>query len=246
MTARVWPISRATPSALLGAHVFVLVALLLSSQLARAQNAYITNNFDDTVSVIDTATNTVVGPPITVGTTPIGLAITPDGSRVYVANQSSNTVSVIATATNTVVGPPITVGSAPVAFGLFIQPAPVVFSAFTAKLTVSSYQPKFTLHSSFTPGGTLNSIYPATDPVTLKIGTFTTTIPPGSFTLTSPGTYSFVGVINGLTINASITQTGNTSYTFQMTANANLSRMKNPTTVTLTIGNNAGTTSVRF
>jgi hypothetical protein len=49
-----------------------------------------------------------------------------------------------------------------------------------------------------------------------------------------------------LTISASITHTGGNAYTFDATANANLSRTKNPVTVTLTIGNDTGTTSVRF
>jgi hypothetical protein len=122
----------------------------------------------------------------------------------------------------------------------------IPFSAFTAKLTVSSFQPKFTLASNFTLGSTSNSINPASEAVTLKIGTFTVTIPPGFFTLTAPGTYSFFGVISGLTIKASITQTGSKTYTFQATANANLSKTKNPATVTLTIGNDTGTTTARF
>ena len=54
------------------------------------------------VSVIDTATNTVIA-TIPVGLDPIGVAVTPDGSKVYVANAGSNTVSVIDTATNTVI-----------------------------------------------------------------------------------------------------------------------------------------------
>jgi YVTN family beta-propeller protein len=70
--------------------------------------------------VIDTATNTVVGSPITVGLTPRGVAVTPDGSKVYVAYGDSNTVSVIDTATNTVVGSPITVGGSP--FGVAVTP----------------------------------------------------------------------------------------------------------------------------
>ncbi|MGQ0445311.1 MAG: YncE family protein, partial [Beijerinckiaceae bacterium] len=53
-----------------------------------------------TVSMIDTATNKVVGTPITVGF-PYGVAITPDGRKVYVT--SFDTVSVIKTATNKVV-----------------------------------------------------------------------------------------------------------------------------------------------
>ena len=122
----------------------------------------------------------------------------------------------------------------------------IPFSTFTAKLTVSSFQPKFTLHSSFTLGSTSNGINPASEAVTLKIGTFAVTIPPGSFTLTAPGTYSFFGVISCLSINAKIAHTGGKSYTFDATANANLSRTKSPTTVTLTIGNDTGTTTAPF
>ncbi|MGH6800435.1 MAG: hypothetical protein ACRECZ_03285 [Methylocella sp.] len=48
------------------------------------------------------------------GTKPVGVAITPDGTRVYVANQGSNNVSVIARPGNTVVGSPIPVGVGPV------------------------------------------------------------------------------------------------------------------------------------
>ena len=53
-----------------------------------------------TVSVINN-NNTVIG-TINVGTSPEGLAITPDNSTVYVANSSSGTVSVISTSTGTV------------------------------------------------------------------------------------------------------------------------------------------------
>ncbi|MFZ3327281.1 MAG: beta-propeller fold lactonase family protein, partial [Methylocella sp.] len=64
---------------------------------------YVVNGGDNSVSVIDTATNTVVGLPIPVGADPQQLAVTPDGTHVYVANAEDNTVSVIRTATNTVV-----------------------------------------------------------------------------------------------------------------------------------------------
>ncbi|HET9374252.1 MAG TPA: YncE family protein [Chthoniobacterales bacterium] len=64
-----------------------------------------------TVSVINTATNTLVGPPITVGSGPIGIAFTPDGKFSYVANFNDGTASVIDTATRTVVVPSIPFGS---------------------------------------------------------------------------------------------------------------------------------------
>ena len=70
------------------------------------------------------ATNAVVGSAIPVGSEPVGIAITPDGTKAYVTNQNANTVSVIDTATNTVVGSAIPVGSAP--FGIAICPAAVV------------------------------------------------------------------------------------------------------------------------
>jgi YVTN family beta-propeller protein len=68
-----------------------------------AQNAYVPNRGDNTVSVIHTPTNSVAGLPIPVGSGPSGVVVSPDGSEVYVANFNDNTVSVIATATNSVI-----------------------------------------------------------------------------------------------------------------------------------------------
>src|SRR5262249_10828799 len=59
----------------IGKLAFALsLACLFAPASARAQNAYITNALDNTVSVIDTATNTVVGSPIPVGSLPNGVA----------------------------------------------------------------------------------------------------------------------------------------------------------------------------
>ena len=80
--------------------------------------AYVTNSGSHTVSVIATATNTVVA-TVPVGSTPRVVAITPDGSHAYVTNQVDNTVSVMATATNTVV---TTVPAGTQPFGVAITP----------------------------------------------------------------------------------------------------------------------------
>jgi YVTN family beta-propeller protein len=56
---------------------------------------------------------------VPVGITPLGVAVTPDGTKVYVANEGDNTVSVIARPGNTVVAN-IPVGTAPV--GVAIGP----------------------------------------------------------------------------------------------------------------------------
>ncbi|MDN3351237.1 hypothetical protein [Actinomadura sp. DC4] len=74
--------------------------------------AYVTDFNANTVSVIDTATNTVIG-TIPVGANPRGVAISPGGTRVYVANFGSTTVSVIDTATNAVIAT-IPVGAFPI------------------------------------------------------------------------------------------------------------------------------------
>jgi YVTN family beta-propeller protein len=87
----------------------------LASAQVLAQNAYITNFDSNTVSVIDTVSNTVTA-TIPVGANPmanpIGVAVSPDGSTVYIVNEFSNNVSVIATASNTVTAT-IPVGSFP-------------------------------------------------------------------------------------------------------------------------------------
>ena len=78
--------------------------------------AYITNFFGNTVSAINTATNTVVA-TIPVGIFPLVVAISPDGTRAYVSNAASDTVSVINTATNTVFAT-IPAGNQPVGVGV--------------------------------------------------------------------------------------------------------------------------------
>lgn len=64
--------------------------------------AYITNQQDGTVSIINTITNKVIS-TINVGQRPTGTAISPDGEKVYITNQFNNSISVISTLTNKVI-----------------------------------------------------------------------------------------------------------------------------------------------
>ena len=73
--------------------------------------AYVANYGAGTVTPISTATGTA-DTPITVGTHPDAIALSPDGTTAYVANQGSGTVTPIATATNTP-GTAISVGASP-------------------------------------------------------------------------------------------------------------------------------------
>lgn len=97
---------------------FIFVASALCVAHAEQHNpakaktfGYVTNVDDNTVSVIDTSSDTVVA-TIPVGGFPDGIATTPDGTHAYVTNGFDSTVSVIDTASNTVAAT-IPVGSAP-------------------------------------------------------------------------------------------------------------------------------------
>ncbi|HTI73861.1 MAG TPA: beta-propeller fold lactonase family protein, partial [Mycobacterium sp.] len=69
---------------------------------ADGTRAYVINYGSNSVSVINTATNTVDGAAISVGTKPAGVALSGDGSLLYVAN-GNDTVSVINTKTRALV-----------------------------------------------------------------------------------------------------------------------------------------------
>lgn len=79
--------------------------------------AYVANEREDDVSVIDTTTNTELpGSPIQLRNSfqPKDIAITPDGTRAYIVNEGGGNVSVIDTATNTELdGSPIVLPTLP-------------------------------------------------------------------------------------------------------------------------------------
>jgi YVTN family beta-propeller protein len=99
---------------------------------------YVTNTFSNTVSVINTATNTVIA-TIPVGLTRLSaapctmlVAVSPDGSKVYVANVDAGTVSVIDTAAN-MVSATIPVGFTPVGVAVNSDGSKVYVADLNAK-----------------------------------------------------------------------------------------------------------------
>ena len=96
-------------------------------QTANGPRVYVANSGAGTVSVINASTNklidtkpstTLTVDPISVGSAPQQIAVSPDGTRIYVTNQNSNSVSVINTATNAIDGAAIVVGSKPAGVAL--------------------------------------------------------------------------------------------------------------------------------
>src|ERR1700712_5555306 len=64
-----------------------------------AARAFVANNGDGNLSVLDVATDAVVGTPFVIGGGPQAVATSPDGQRVYVTDGSSTTMKVLDAAT---------------------------------------------------------------------------------------------------------------------------------------------------
>jgi YVTN family beta-propeller protein len=92
------------------------------------KDMYITDLPSNTVSVIDSSTNTVIG-TISVGSQPNGIAFNPTNNDMYVAN-GQGTVSVIDSSTNTVIGTVI--------IGSNIQPAVIAFNPANKDMYVTN------------------------------------------------------------------------------------------------------------
>jgi YVTN family beta-propeller protein len=186
------------------------------------------------------------------GKNPAAVAVTPDGKHAYVVEQPiglPGSVSVLDTATNTVEAATVPVGNTPIAVGIVPPPPGVPFLAFNAALDIAfgtaPNQDAFTLGTSFTLSSTAPVISPLTDPVTLQIGTFAVTIPPGSFQKNHIGDFIFTGVVNGVTLKALIKSTGTLRYAFQAEAvGASFTGTQNTVYLTLAIGGDSGATSV--
>lgn len=100
-------------------------ALILSNRLAYGEieaDAFISDSFTSTVTVIDTRTGEVIRQSIPLGSTravPSGVAIGPEGRYVYIADQAGNTVSVLDARTYQVIQT-IPAGNGPV--GVAVSP----------------------------------------------------------------------------------------------------------------------------
>jgi hypothetical protein len=167
-----------------------------------------------------------------------GLAVEPFGNA-YVTGWtgSSNFPTTPGAFQRTYAGGPFDAFVAKFSFG-------IPFSGFSGKLELDLNAGSFDLNAAFKLGAG-GSINPPIQPVNLTIGTYSVTIPPGSFAAQKQG-YAFQGVVNGVSMQVLIKSGGASgSYTFLAEGKgANLIGTTNPVTVTLSIGNNTGTTQI--
>jgi YVTN family beta-propeller protein len=84
-----------------------------ASQAEPHTKAYVVHTAANLVTAIDTSTRTVAA-TIPVGTAPVAVAVTRDGTRAYVADRDSDSISIIDTASDTVAAT-IPVGDSPTA-----------------------------------------------------------------------------------------------------------------------------------
>jgi uncharacterized repeat protein (TIGR03803 family) len=124
------------------------------------------------------------------------------------------------------------------------------FAAFKAKLAIDlDEKPNhdvFRLRSEFILGKTSNGIDPPNEAVTLQLGPFTATIPAGSFNGHGYGPFFFEGAAGGAKLKARIAPTGANRFAFFAKArDADLGGITNPVPVTLTIGDDSGTATVK-
>jgi len=81
----------------------LLITTFFAGSVFAAQNIYVVNNSDNTVSVIDLASKNLVA-TVTVGSSPTGIAYNPSDKKAYVVNRGDNTISVIDTVNHIAAG----------------------------------------------------------------------------------------------------------------------------------------------
>lgn len=114
----------------------------------------------------------------------------------------------------------------------------------SAKLDVTAGPPPgFQLKGGVTLAGGVTAIDPTTQPVTLNVGTYSATIPPGSFYENSRGYFSYAGGIGGVSLQVIIKPARADSYSIAVDASGvDLTALTDPVMVRLLIGINYGTT----
>ena len=159
------------------------------------------------------ALSPVPGSPFAAGSQPISVAVDPSGKFAYVGNQfvfsaigniSAYTIDSTTGALTPVPGSPFAAGSFPFSVAIAGQ-STVPFAAFTLKAEITLGPPSsFEVNASFTLGAGSDGIKPLTEAFTLQVGTFSTTIPAGSFQQDPKGRFKFEGVISGVSLEVQI------------------------------------------
>jgi hypothetical protein len=124
------------------------------------------------------------------------------------------------------------------------------FAAFNAKVEIDIEDGEIEVMATFTLAAGSNGLDLPTDIVNLQLtggtGAYSVTIPAGSFKKDRSGGFTFQGTINRVRLEAAIRPLRDGIFEFEVeTERANLKGFANPVTVSLAIGDDGGSRSVR-
>jgi len=137
------------------------------------------------------------------------------------------------------------------AHGLYAAQAHQPFSAFNLnKVEIDIEDGEIDMMATFTLGAGSNGLDPLKETVSLEVkggtGAYSVAIPAGSFKKDGSGRFTFQGTINKVKLEASIRPLRDGAFEFEVeTEGANLKGFANPVNVSLTIGDDGGSRTVR-
>lgn len=125
------------------------------------------------------------------------------------------------------------------------------FATFTTReVDIDIEDGEIEVLASFTLGAVSNGLDVPKEPVILQVtggsAAYSVTMPAGSFKMSKSGEFNFLGTINGVKIIASIRSARAGAFEFEVeTERANVKGIANPVTVSLSIGDDGGSRTVR-
>lgn len=238
---------------------------------------YAANAFDNYISAyaVDGTTGTltaIVGSPFTSVGDPFSMAIDPAGKFAYVAVVSNTGVAAYTIdgtdgALAPIPGSPSPAEMEPTALAVTHASPTVPFAPFKAKAEIDEdRRTSFRVEGFFTLGADSNGINPVSETVNLQVGTFSVTIPAGSFEEKGKHAFRYDGQIIDVDLRITIEQgdwddhdhkdrsdhdrqeVPDHAKDYLFTAEGRghiLAGVANPVTVGLTIGDDTGSTTVK-
>jgi len=127
---------------------------------------------------------------------------------------------------------------------VIVEPAVVPFASLTARVRVEAEEREFEVKGTFTPGAGSDGIRPLTEEVTLQVGSFTATIPAGSFRRDGRDKFKFKGIVAGARLEVKIEREGK-GFEFKAEGKGAQVGRANPVTLRFAVGNDAGSALAR-
>ena len=189
------------------------------------------------------------------GSSPRGIAFTPDSQNAYLTCTGNNKVLTInagvlspyLTANNPVNVPgPVFIATN----RIYVPPPPPAttpFAKFTPELLVAPKLKAYSVAASFTIANGAPALSPTTQELKLTIGTFTVTVPAGSIKKPSPkiDLYTYSGSISGSNFGLVLTGKGAGPWGIVAAGSHDFGTVPATTPVSITIGPNSGSATVK-